>query len=164
MVERSIFEARLRTAAEQAITFARQHVRQALSNEAAFLVYPNQSYDENPLIGDEVVFPGESLPERMYHGPWSAEEVLVFLWREGKVPEWIDIAVEGEDGCRTLIGLRCCGRFTAQEELLYHRYRCGIPPFSIKSPILPPGWVSVEESGRFDLHWRGESGDSAVVR
>jgi hypothetical protein len=77
-----------------------------------------------------------------------------FLWRGGKVPEWIDAAVQAEDGGQTLVSLRCCGRFTAQEELLYHRYPGGVPPFSIKSPVLPPGWESVEASGKFDLYWR----------
>jgi len=79
--------------------------------------------------------------------------VVDYLWRDGKVPEWIDASVESEDGFRSFIGLRCCGRFTASEELLYHRPG-GLAPFSIKSPVLPPGWENVEASGRFDLHWR----------
>jgi hypothetical protein len=153
-VERGAFEDRFRAATRQAIAFARLHVRQAVPDEAAFLVYPNQSCDENPRVGDEVVFPGDSLSEGACHGPWSAEQVVAFLWRDGKVPEWIDAAAEGVDGRRTLVGLRCCGRFTGQEALLYHRYEGGVPPFSIKSPVLPPGWVSVEASGRFDLDWR----------
>jgi hypothetical protein len=136
------------------VDFARQHVQQALSDDVAFLVYPNQSCDDNPRVGDEVVFPDESLPQGHYHGPWSAEQVVGFLWRGGKVPEWIDAAVQAEDGGQTLVSLRCCGRFTAQEELLYHRYPGGVPPFSIKSPVLPPGWESVEASGKFDLYWR----------
>jgi hypothetical protein len=69
------------------------------------------------------------------------------------VPEWIDARVESEDGHRTLIALECCGRFTASEELLYHRPG-GLAPFSIKSPFLPPRWKGAGESGRFDLHWR----------
>jgi hypothetical protein len=144
---------RLRTAAQRAVEFARQHVQQLLPDNVAFLVYPNQSYDGNPRVGDELVFPDESLPEGQYHGPWSAEEVLSFLWRDGKVPEWINTAVQAEDGKRSLIELRCCGRFTTQEELLYHRYPGGVPPFSIKSPTLPPGWESIEASGKFDLYW-----------
>jgi hypothetical protein len=155
-VDHSTFEARLRTAAQQAVEFARLHVHQQLPDEVAFHVYPNQSYDGNPRVGDEEVFPEDSLPEGGYHGPWSARQVVSFLWRDEKVPEWIDIAVEAEDGARTLVGLRCCGRFTAQEELLYHRYPGSVPPFAIKSPALPPGWESVEASGKFDLYWRDE--------
>jgi hypothetical protein len=153
-VEREVFEARLGTATAQAVQFARQFVLQAIPDEVLFGIYPNQSYDGNPRVGDEAVFPAESLSEGRYHGPWSAEEVVVFLWRGGKVPEWIDIAVQAEDGIRALVGLRCCGRFTAQEELLYHRYPRGAPPFSIKGPDLPPCWEGIEALGKFDLHWR----------
>jgi len=156
-MDRGTFEARLRTASQQAVDFARQHVRQALPDEVAFLVYPNQSYDGNPRVGDEVVFPGDSLPDGHCHGPWSAGETVTFLWRDGRIPEWIDIAAQAEHGRRTLVGLRCCGRFTAQEELLYHRYPDGVAPFSIKSPDLPPGWESVDAHGKFDLNWRRPS-------
>jgi hypothetical protein len=152
-VERSTFEARLKTAAQRAIAFAREYVQQPLPDGVLFRVYPNQSYDGNPRVGDELVFPDESLPEGKFHGSWTIDEALNFLWRGGKVPEWIDIAVEAEDDRHTLVALRCCGRFTGQEDLLYHKPG-GLAPFSIKSPTLPPGWQSIEESGRFDLYWR----------
>ena len=126
---------------------------QRLPDHVAFRVYPNQSFNGNPRIRDEVVFPDETLRDGEFLGPWSAEEVVEYLWRAEKVPEWIDAGVESEDGQRSLIGLRCFGRFTASEELLYHRPG-GFAPFSIKSPVLPPGWENVEASGRFDLHWR----------
>ena len=132
---------------------SREYVLQQLPDDVAFRVYPNQSFDGNPRVGDEVVFPDETLPAGEFLGPWSAEEVVEFLWRDGKVPEWVDAAVESEDRNRTLIGLRCCGRFTASDELLYHRPG-GLAPFSIKSPVLPSGWESVDASGKFDLHWR----------
>ena len=154
VMERVRFESHLRIAADQAIEFARQFVRQELPGKAVFLIYPNQSCDENPRVGDEVVYPEDSLLVGQNHGPWSAAEAMGFLWRAGKIPEWIDVAVRGEDSHYTLVGLRCCGRFTVQEDLLYHRRPGGIPPFSIKSPDLPPGWESVEESGKFDLYWR----------
>jgi len=152
-VDRSTFEVRLRAAAQQAVQLARQYVREALPDEVVFLVYPNQSCDENPRVGDEVVFPDESLPEGRHHGPWQADEALNFLWRGGKVPEWIDISVQGVGARCTIIGLRCCGRFTGEEDLLYHQNKGG-PPFSVKSPYLPTGWESVEASGRFSLDWR----------
>ena len=109
--------------------------------------------DGNPRVGDEVVFPEESLPNEEAYGPWQLDEVVAFLWRNGKVPEWIDVAVRAENDHHTLLELCCCGRFTAQEDLLYYRSG-GLAPFSIKSPFLPPGWVSVQESGKFDLDWR----------
>jgi hypothetical protein len=152
-VDRCTFEERLREAGRRVVLFAREHVLQQLPDDIAFRVYPNQSFDGNPRVGDEVVFPDESLAAGEFLGPWSADEVVEYLWPASKVPEWIDAAVVSEDGQRSLIGLRCCGRFTASEELLYHRPG-GFAPFSIKSPELPPGWESVEASGRFDLQWR----------
>jgi hypothetical protein len=152
VVDCGTFEDRLREVGRRVILFARELVLQQFPDDMAFRVYPNQSFDGNPRVGDEVVFPDESLPEGKFLGPWSVEEVVKYLWRAGKVPEWIDAAVESVDGQRSLIRLRCCGRFTASEELLYHRAG-GFAPFSIKSPVLPPGWESVEVSGRFDLHW-----------
>jgi len=152
-VDRGVFEERLSEIGRRVVLFAREHVVQQLPDEVEFRVYPNQSYDDNPRVGDEIVFSDESLPNGEFLGPWSAEEVVEYLWRSGKVPEWIDAGVESEDRLRSLIGLRCCGRFTASEDLLYHRPG-GFAPFSIKSPVLPPGWEGVEVSGRFDLHWR----------
>ena len=86
-VDRSTFETRLRMAAQQAVQFARQFVREALPDDIAFLVYPNQSCDENPRVGDEEVFPGDSLAEGGHHG-LAVDEVVSFLWRGGKVPEY----------------------------------------------------------------------------
>jgi hypothetical protein len=129
-------------------------VLQTLPNEVAFLVYPNQSFDGNPRVADEVVYPEESLSDLdQYLGPWLSKQVVAYLWRDGKVPEWIDASVVAEDGVRTLVGLLCCGRYTATEALLYH-HRGGLAPFSLKSPELPIGWQSAEVSERFDLYWR----------
>jgi hypothetical protein len=152
VVDRTKFEARLRAASRWALIVAREYVRQPLPDEVAFRVYPNQSFDGNPLVGDEAMSTADSLPDGSFHGPWSVEGAMSYLWRDGKVPEWVDAGVEAVDGSRSLVSLRCCGRFTASVDLLYHR-RAGLPPFSIKSPILPPGWESTEVSGRFDLHW-----------
>jgi hypothetical protein len=152
-MDRITFESRLWTAARQALDFAREHVREALPDEVVFLVYPNQSYDEHPRVGDEVVFPGDSLPDGLRLGPWSTWQVVDFLWRDGKVPEWIDTRVHGEDGHRTEMALECCGRFTAQDNLLYYPGR-DTRPFAVKSPILPPGWENADVSGKFSLYWR----------
>ena len=153
---RTTFQNRLRTVARHAVLFARRFVRQRLPDDVAFRIYPNQSFDENPLIGDEVVFPDDSLPQGEFHGPWAVQQTVEFLSRDGRVPEWIDAAVEAIDGRRSLVSLLCCGRFTASTKLLYYQSG-GAPPFGIKGPTLPPGWESVEVSGRFDLLWRDYS-------
>ncbi|MCZ2341536.1 MAG: hypothetical protein LC104_07030 [Bacteroidales bacterium] len=146
------FEDRLTAAARGAVRFAREFVRQPLPDEFALLVVPNCSYDGNPQVGDEEVFPAESLPDGRSLGPWSVAEAVAFLWRAGKVPEWIDLHVVAEDGVRSLVELWCCGRFSADEKLLYHQHG-GFAPFHVVSPPLPPDWRGAEASGRFDLYW-----------
>ena len=151
-MERATFEERLTAAARGAVRFAREFIRQPLPDEFALLVVPNCSYDGNPRRRDEQVFPDESLPEGQSHGPWSVVEAVAFLWRAGKVPEWIDLHVAAEDGGRSMVELRCCGRYSADEELLYHQPE-GFAPFHVHSPPLPPDWQGAEASGRFDLYW-----------
>jgi hypothetical protein len=164
-MDRGTFEARLRTATCQAVEFARQLVREALPDEVVFLVFTNQSCDKPPPVGDEVVFPDDSLPDGLHpdgrhRGPWPIGQVVEFLWRDEKVPEWIDIMVQGENGYRTEVALVCCGRFTARDDLLYYPGR-DTRPFAVKSPILPPGWGNVDGGGKFTLHWRKSSDRSA---
>jgi hypothetical protein len=157
-VERATFEQRLATAAHGAVQFARTFVQQQLPDEFALLIVPNCSYDGNPRVDDEEVYQHDALPEGRSHGPWSVADAVAFLWRAGKVPEWIDLHVVAEDGLRSLVELRCCGRFSASEDLLYHQYG-GLAPFQVVSPPLPPGWQGAEVSGRFDLYWerRGQA-------
>lgn len=153
-MDRETFKTRLLVATKQAVDYARQSVWQTLSDQVAFLVYPNRSYDENPRIGDESVFPGDCLHGKC-HGPWSVDEVVNFLWRSEKVPEWIDCYVQAQEESRTLIHLNCCGRFTGQENLLYHRDK-GVPPFQAMGPSMPWKYFSGEKQGKFDLNWQDE--------
>src|ERR1700722_1007035 len=63
IMDRSVFEDHFQTAADQPLRFARQFVEQALPDQLVFRVYPNQSYDGNPRVGDEEVFPEETLAD-----------------------------------------------------------------------------------------------------
>ena len=47
-----------------------------------FFIYPNQSYDGNPLKEDEQLFPNESLPFPKFLSPLSFEQAVEFLWRD----------------------------------------------------------------------------------
>lgn len=138
------------------ISWAREHLTNQLPSNYLYLLFPNQSYDDNPLEKDEEIFPKESLPQRRYLGPLDSEKVVDHLWRAGKIPEWIDMSVQACDGDSSYIQLRCCGRFTAIDELLYHQFE-GHPPFHVQSPDLPPGWESLEQNGKFDLYWHGHN-------
>lgn len=113
----------------------------------------NSSYDGNPLVGDEVVFPADSAFERAEAlATCDEQQVVAELWRDGRVPEWIDVAVMGETGTATLLQLLCCGRFTAQDDLLYH-VREGRPPFHVTGPALP---VDHEDGRKFSIYDRSE--------
>jgi hypothetical protein len=95
------------------------------------------------------LYPEDSLPASQRLGPWTFEETVAWLWRDGKVPEWVDVSVHGVSSEHTYVHLICCGRFTGMEERLY--YRDSLPQFGVKSPVLPIGWESVAASGRFDV-------------
>jgi hypothetical protein len=83
-------------------------------------------------------------------GPWDLERAINFLWRTGKVPEWIDVSVVAADEEFSYVECRCCGRFVVTEEYLYHR-AAGIPPFHVLSPPLPPDWIDTNSPTRFTL-------------
>jgi hypothetical protein len=156
-MNRETFQEHLLRAAELAVSFARKYVLNDLPDQVVFLVHPNQSCDENPRRGDEETYPDDSQKDDQPLTFTTAEAVVDYLWRNEKVPEWIDINVEREDGTHTYLQLICCGRFSSMEELMYHRDG-GVPPFSIKSPNLPPGYDTSEaETRKFDVNWQDKA-------
>jgi hypothetical protein len=154
-MNREIFQEHLLRAAESAVIFARKYALNDLPDQVVFLVHPNQSCDENPRRGDEETYPEDTQKDDQPLTFRTAEAVVGYLWRNEKVPEWIDINVGGEDGDHTYLRLLCCGRFTATVELLYHRDG-NIPPFSVKSPVFSPGYDDTPEaeSQKFDVNWQ----------
>jgi hypothetical protein len=154
VMERAKFQRRLEEATERVVTFSRKFVINALPSECRYLVYPNQSYDGHPRVGDEQTFPEEELPEGEYLGPFDASQVIEYLWRDGKVPEWVNVTVCAQDDEYTYLEVLCCGRFTANDGYLYHEEE-GCPPFHVLGPAVPWDWESVERDGKFDLYWNG---------
>jgi len=154
-MKREEFKANFEKATGTAFDLGQRFVIQTLPEKLVFHVYPNHSYDGNPLEGDEELFPDESLEDGKYLEMATQDEVLDFLWRAEKIPEWIDINVESASDNITVMRLQCCGRFTASFDLLYHRSG-GMQPFAIKSPYLPIGYDhDVEpEAQKFDVNWQ----------
>jgi len=146
-MDRTTFAGNLESAAKLLLPFTRSLISNALPDEVRFLVQPNATYDGNPLEDDEQRFPND-----VRSGPLTAEQAVERLWRDGKVPEWINLSVHSYDVNFTYAELLCCGRFTALDRHLYHRAE-GRPPFHILGPTIPPGWRSPELSGKFDLNW-----------
>ena len=116
-----------------------------------YFVILNGSFDGNPLASGEHIFPDHDVPQFDARVPRSAEEVVECLWRGGKIPEWIDITPYEADGTFLYSELLCCGRFTDDDGLLYHK-REGYPPFHVFGPVLPVGYRNLEQDGKFDLH------------
>jgi hypothetical protein len=139
-------------AMERAVEFTRQFVTNDLPETPRFLVYLNQSYDQAPDGSSLTAFPGESLPSDEFYGPLTGVEAIDFLWRDQRVPQWIDVSVVDVQENATLIELLCCGRYGAEEEHMYYsKYEMG--PFGVKGPALPPGW-DAEKREKFNLNWR----------
>jgi len=154
-MKREEFRANFDEAIKTTFDFGQRFVLQTLPEKLVFHVYPNHSFDGNPLEGDEELFPDDSLEDGKYLEMTTDGEVLDFLWRSEKIPEWVDISVESASDNITVMRLLCCGRYTASFNLLYHRSG-GMPPFAIKSPDLPIGYDHdlEPESGKFDVNWK----------
>lgn len=150
-MEKEIFEARFREAATAALAFARQLVIDDLPNELRFRLETNASHDGHPLRDGEVVFPEEGTPAQ--HAALSRctfDEAVAVMWRDGLVPEWIDLRVVDANEHVTIIGATVCGRFTSDEALLYHKQE-GRPPFHVVGPTLPAEYMD-GDTARFSLH------------
>ena len=156
---REEFERHFRYAVDAAVAFAATLVRQPLPASRRFVIMPNASYDWHPLEDDQQLFPEDSLPSLGHTlPPKTAEEALAWMWRGGKVPEWVDVSVYHADRRHTYLRLVCCGRFTALKRRLYYRWDGGPAPFGVKSPSWPPNLEGsdIDAGARFDLpgHWR----------
>ncbi|MBU2666592.1 hypothetical protein KOI35_24085 [Actinoplanes bogorensis] len=155
-MDRDVFAGRLHASAEAAWAFARKFVAEELPAPLLFRVRLNQSYDGNPPEPGEVRFPQDST---RFLSKCDAATAVAELWRDGRVPEWIDVAVVDETGSATVIELVCCGRFTDDNSRLYHA-REGRPPFHVVGPALPPH----HDGTPFSIHLRAECWDHADAR
>lgn len=142
------FEAALQNATVTAVSFAADYVSNTLPAEYAYIVDLNQSHDED-LKADETVFPTDPSRVGSLASPLSLKQTADLLWREERVPEWIDISVIYAATHKTILSLECCGRFTNNGNLLYYR-EGGVSPFGIKSPRFPKRWD--ESLGKFELN------------
>jgi hypothetical protein len=149
-VDRSVFAQHFREAAEAARDFAKRFIEERLSDEMRFHVHLNSSYDRN--AGAEFkVFPGDSADDRALATKGLDEDGVVgLLWRDGFVPQWIDLAVVGETGATTILDVVACGRFTDDAERLYYA-NTGVAPFGVKGPDLPAKYI---EGNRFSIYER----------
>jgi hypothetical protein len=155
-VEKLLFTQRLEDAAVVARDFARTFLEEELPDPMLFRVRLNSSYDGNPLHADEVTFPqDDSFRLALRLTGCTAQEAIDLLWRDGRVPEWVDVSVIGVTRSATLLQLLCCGRFTANDDLLYHENE-GRPPFHVTGPVLPARFSIGGTHERFSIYDRTE--------
>lgn len=133
---RSEFMSLLAKATNASVDFARRYVENDLPETVRFHVLLNQSYDGN-AGADDRVYPKDDGCELPSVTPDGVADALV---RDGRCPEWIDVAVEAEGSDHTLMRLLCCGRYTNDESRMYYT-RQGTGPFGIKSPNVPFGYA-----------------------
>jgi hypothetical protein len=161
-VDRDVFAERLARAARRAVEFAREFVENSLPDAIRFRVRLNSSYDANPLHPDERVYPKDGARYPASELTRVDQDTLVrLLWRGGAVPEWVNLTVIDEDGEATVVEAMCCGRFTANDAILYHRHE-GWPPFHVLGPHLPNDWAP--GSPRFSLRWDSTATSPAELK
>jgi hypothetical protein len=134
------FHARLLGATFAAMKCCQQLANVPLSLDVCYGVALNQSHDAN-READELIYPEDNWRVLF---PLTSTEVADLLVRDGRVPQWIDVSVEGISTTSTFVQLLCCGRYHDTDERLYY-YDRGTQPFGIKSPSLPSDWK--EEDG-----------------
>jgi hypothetical protein len=113
-----------------------------------FRVHLNGSYDDN--AGPEFVRFPEDSSRRSDLGSKevSAERVVDLLWRNGLVPQWVNVQVVAETGDATVLDITACGRFTGDDSNLYYA-DTEYAPFGPKGPWLPVGYV---DGQRFSIY------------
>ena len=161
-MNRETFSRHLWDAAVHARDLAREYILEPLPDDLVFRVRLNSSYDGNPLHEDEVVYPEDShdVAKAMSLSQVSTKEAVNALYRDGRVPEWVNASAIAETGEATLIELEACGRYTDNDDLLYHHQE-GRPPFHVLSPALPIGH---QAGARFSIYNRAESDRAALLR
>jgi hypothetical protein len=153
-VEKSVLDQQLELATARAVAFARLYCHQTLLGPVKYRVCPCQSFDDNRQ-SDEYVFPDDGYTPDDVLGPWSAAEVVAWMWRGGRVPVWVDVSVFSEVSGEVVVQLLCAGRFSENPKRLYYECDGQSSPFGIKSPSLPPDW---SEGEKFDVGWHLQRG------
>lgn len=151
-MDREVFAARFAESTRAAWRFAESLVSERLPEPLVFRVRLNQSYDGHAPRPGELRFPEDgALRTAVALSRCDAETAVATLWRDGHVPEWVNVGVVSETGTETVVEVVCCGRFTSDDSRLYHSEE-GWPPFHVLGPALPPR----HDGTPFSIHTRAE--------
>jgi hypothetical protein len=131
--------------------FAMKFLKETLVPEFRYDVFLNVSNDD-PTMTKFDVYPDDYGKSEL---GLTAEEVGNLLFRDNKVPVWIDILVHKADKKTTTFKLSCSGRFSSDPNEFYYN-ETGTGPFGIKSPLFPIGY---KEGEKFRLKTKPNSGE-----
>lgn len=122
---------------------AEKYLKNDLFPEFRYDVFLNVSNDDHSLTHFDH-YPEDN--GRIERG-LTDKEVRDLIYRNGKVPIWIDISVYKSDKKATTFELLCAGRYSDNREEFYY-HKGGTGPFGIKSPNLPNDY---KEGKKFKL-------------
>ena len=115
--------------------FAKEFVKNDLKPEFKYDLELNVS-NNNPELKQFDIYPEDNGKK---YFDLTDKEVTEILWRNNKIPVWIDISVAKSDRKKTTFRLICAGRYSDDKNEFYYKDR-GSGPFGIKSPDLPIGY------------------------
>ena len=149
-MRREVFAEHFRDAVVASKEIARFIVDERLPSADCFRLRLSRSDHRIPLLADEVLFQESSVDGHDRSSLCGRLEAVLLLWRNGAVPEWVNIRVAGVTRTATVFDIIFSERFTTNGSLLYHRDG-GVPPFNVLEPDAPIG----REPGRsFSLYER----------
>ena len=124
------FHTHLYAATRMARDFAREFTKTKLYDDFLFHARLNQSAFQTEE--DQVFYPEDDFK---WLRNLSHDETVELLWREDRVPHWINVRVAYTEKRVTHIDLLCCGRYVKDPDKLYYTWN-GTAPFGVKSPML----------------------------
>ena len=133
----------LQSASIVALKFAEHYVKNKLTNNFKYNVILNASND-NPNLTQFDIYPEDVGKIKL---DLKNKEVVELLYRNGKIPVWIDINVLKSNKSITTFNLLCAGRYSNNKKEYYYNEN-GSRPFGIKSPKLP---IDYKEGNKFKL-------------
>jgi hypothetical protein len=129
-------------------SFAQRYVIEGLPTTVRF---DFEVYGRTPNNKGQIKYLGGRLLTREQLCGVEPIQARKYLWIDGKIPLWINLSVQSVDGDFTFIEVHACNRVTDDDGKLYYTRDGTKTPFQILGPRLPPGWVSLVESGKFSL-------------
>lgn len=142
-MEKSEFQVLLIHSSKLACEFAKNYLLEYLPNDFRYTIQLNISFD-NPMLKQFDIYPDDN--EKIVELATEIETVDL-LFRNGKVPVWINICVDTISENCTVLKLLCAGRYSNDNNEFYY-LKNGTGPFGIKSPNLPANYI---EGVKFNL-------------